>query len=120
MGLGPGPRPWKRVGVAVVTREFRADIADQVLRGQDCRWTPASAAATSPYSTRRRRPPQEILAQGLTFGAAGQDRAALVLIDDARTAADAALPGGRFEAVAGLADDVAPAVFGQGKRQVED
>src|SRR5581483_558919 len=59
------------------------------------------------------------LAEGLAFGAAGEDPAALVVVD-AGTSASAAAAGGGIEAVAGLAGDVAAAVLGECERQVED
>jgi hypothetical protein len=88
---------------------------DQGLRGQDC-WTPASAAATSPCTTARLTPTHSRdLAQGLAFGAAGQDRAPLVGVDHSGSAASRC--GLRTGSL--VADDLAMAVLGQGERHVE-
>lgn len=59
-------------------------------------------------------------ADGFPSLAAGEDGGALVIVDDGAPAADAAPAPGCFEAVLGLADDVAAPVFGQGEGQVED
>ena len=59
-------------------------------------------------------------ADGFAVGMAGEDDASLVGVDDAGPAAGAAAGAGGGEPVAGLADDVAAAILGQGERQVED
>jgi hypothetical protein len=59
-------------------------------------------------------------ADGFAVGMAGEDDALLVGVDDAGPAAGAAAGAGGGEPVAGLADDVAAAILGQGERQVED
>jgi len=50
---------------------------------------------------------------------AGEDRAASVVVDHGGPAADAAAAACGIEAVLGLAGDVATAIFGHGKREVE-
>jgi len=50
---------------------------------------------------------------------AGEDRAASVVVDHGGPAADAAAAASGIEAVLGLAGDVATAIFGHGKREVE-
>jgi hypothetical protein len=59
-------------------------------------------------------------ADGFPALAAGEDGGALVVVYDGAPAADAAPAPGCFEAVLGLADDVAAPVFGQGEGQGED
>ena len=59
-------------------------------------------------------------ADGFAVGMAREDDASLVGVDDAGSAAGAAAGAGGGEPVAGLADDVAAAILGQGERQVED
>ena len=53
-------------------------------------------------------------ADGFAVGMAGEDDASLVGVDDAGPAAGAAAGAGGGEPVAGLADDVAAAILGQG------
>lgn len=60
------------------------------------------------------------LAQRLAFGVTCADCAALVLVDHARSSPFAAVSCCGFQAIAGLAGDVATPVFGQGERQVQD
>jgi hypothetical protein len=60
------------------------------------------------------------LAQRLAFGMTCEDRAALVVVDDAGSSALASASCRRFQAVAGLAGDVAAPVFGECERQIQD
>lgn len=59
-------------------------------------------------------------ADGFAALAAGKDGGAFVVVDHGAVTTIAASATGGFEAVFGLADDVAAAVFGQGEGQVED
>jgi hypothetical protein len=59
-------------------------------------------------------------ADGFAALAAGEDGGAFVVVDHGTAAADPAASAGCVQAVLGLADDVAAAVFGQGEGQVED
>ncbi len=59
-------------------------------------------------------------ADGLAVEVAGDDDAALVRVDDAGPASGPAAFAGCVESVAGFADDVASAVFGQGQCQIKN